>query len=157
MEPRQMSNQSENMVAGVSKVNMIRHVRGMLMSPQLLMSPVTRGMRHVMTVMSTPVSRKPGSRDTSQPSPHTSHLQQPSPLLRLYQFYGENTKIKWWRKRGLKLVCSWEGVRCRNEMNEEDCFMLRDAFYHLFVFCLHRFPLFSRTWLFTILHHPPVS
>ena len=73
-----MSNQSENMVAGVSKVNMI-----MLMSPWLL----TRGMRHVMTVMSTPVSRKPGSRDTSQPSPNTSHLQQPSPL---YQFYGEN-------------------------------------------------------------------
>ena len=34
------------------------------------------------------------------------------------------------------MVCSWEGVRCRREMNEEDCYMLRDAFYHMFVFII---------------------
>ena len=53
------------------------------------------------------------------------------------------------------MVCSWEGVRCRREMNEEDCYMLRDAFYYLFVFIVSLY--FQELDYIYNFHLPPVS
>ena len=144
MEPRQMSNQSENMVAGVSKVNMIRHVACWWVPGDTGHAPCHDCHEHTRVTQAWVTWHV-----TTQP-PHIT--------LTTTITSAEIVSVLWWeyKNKMIKIMRTQIGLflrRCQMSKRDEWGRLLYVERCILSLVCLHRFPVFSGAWLY--LQLPP--
>ena len=141
MEPRQMSNQSENMVAGVSKVNMIGHVACWWVPGDTGHAPCHDCHEHTRVTQAWVTWHV-----TTQPQ----HVTLTTTIT-----YAEIVSIcfmVWIQKKVIKIKTTPPiGLflrRCQMSKWDEWGRLLYVERCILSLVCLHHFPVFSGTWLY---------